>query len=234
MFPSTLKSIPFQAFVTCNSLHQVILPEGVTTIAETAFAWSGVTFITLPSTLTSIGLDAFYECNRLYHINNLSDFELVYGADSYGGIARRAKSISAVRDNSHMLVKDGFVFYLGEEQNYLVNYIGTGKHVVLPESVNGQSYVLDEAAFAADVSISWITYSYADIPWIIELCHTRKYVESITIPNTVAFIPAHCFTGWISIKTIYYQGTEEEWSNFVISNAGNAELLTAEVIFLAE
>ena len=48
--------------VGCNS---TIIPDSVTTIADVAFAGSGITSITIPSSVTSIGIDAFYGCTSL-------------------------------------------------------------------------------------------------------------------------------------------------------------------------
>ena len=231
-FPSTLKKIPFQAFVNCNSLHEMRIPEGVTTLAEGAFAWSGITFLTLPSTLTTIGADAFFRCERLYHINNLSNFTLTCGSSDNGYVALNAKSITTTIDTSRMHIQDGFVFYLGDQQNYLVNYVGEAQHLVLPDLVNGERYILDAEAFAANCDVTWMVLTHPDELWTNELCHIGKYVESITIPNTITYIPDYCFAGWISITTIYYKGTAEEWQNFEISKWGHNELRNAEVQFI--
>lgn len=66
-FPSTLKVIGERAFESKylgNNLScSVILPEGLKTIAERAFAWNNtLTSVSLPSTLETIGDNAFSSC----------------------------------------------------------------------------------------------------------------------------------------------------------------------------
>lgn len=54
MFPTTLKKIKQYAFEGCTSLRKLVLPEGVTSIYEGAFANTGIEEITIPNTVTNI------------------------------------------------------------------------------------------------------------------------------------------------------------------------------------
>ncbi len=51
------------AFQGNNTLKTIVLSEGIQTIGNNAFAYAGITKITLPEGLTSIGDSAFYNCN---------------------------------------------------------------------------------------------------------------------------------------------------------------------------
>ena len=55
-------------------------------------------------------------------------------------------------------------------------------------------------------------------------------LEEVTIPVTVTRIGSFAFDKCESLKTIRYEGSEEEW-NAIKIELGNAELLAAEVIF---
>lgn len=81
-FSKGLKEIGKEAFYCCLGLNSVDIPEGVTYIADKAFAWCGAykTFgssyscnnfrkVALPSTLSSIGASAFSNCQVLQSIN---------------------------------------------------------------------------------------------------------------------------------------------------------------------
>ena len=47
----------------------VVIPEGVTSIGDHAFAWrKTVTSVTIPDSVTSIGSSAFYYCKSLTNI----------------------------------------------------------------------------------------------------------------------------------------------------------------------
>lgn len=57
-----------QAFIGCSDLQSVIIPNGVTSIGEGAFAETGLTSVAIPSTVTSIGDGAFAGCTNLQSI----------------------------------------------------------------------------------------------------------------------------------------------------------------------
>lgn len=63
--PSSMKTIKAEAFYGDDSLYQVILPNGVTTIGSKAFAYSTLQVIHLPASLTSIADDAFLDCSGI-------------------------------------------------------------------------------------------------------------------------------------------------------------------------
>ena len=59
-----------QHYIGDNTITKVIIPEGVTTINEYAFAnLTALEEVVLPSTLTRIGVGAFYNCTKLKTIN---------------------------------------------------------------------------------------------------------------------------------------------------------------------
>lgn len=60
ILPSTLKTIGISAF-SQNLLTNIVIPEGVTTIAEEAFFGNQITEANLPNTLTTLGAWAFEE-----------------------------------------------------------------------------------------------------------------------------------------------------------------------------
>ena len=62
-FPESVIHIENEAFAEDANITKLIIPEGVETIGERAFAKSGLKEITLPSTLTSIADNAFECCD---------------------------------------------------------------------------------------------------------------------------------------------------------------------------
>ena len=64
--PLWLKDIPGFAFLGCDSLTSVVIPEGVTSIGSAAFCWRrSLTRVTIPASVTSIGNRAFDDCPKL-------------------------------------------------------------------------------------------------------------------------------------------------------------------------
>ena len=53
---------------------------------------------------------------------------------------------------------------------------------------------------------------------------------SITIPSTLEIIGYDAFHGCDNLKTIYYEGTKEDWSNIRILE-GNEKLEQVKIIF---
>ena len=81
-FAKGLREIGKESFYCCFGLNSVDIPEGVTSVADKAFAWCGAykSFgssyscynfrkVTLPSTLSTIGASAFSNCQVLQSIN---------------------------------------------------------------------------------------------------------------------------------------------------------------------
>lgn len=68
VIPSSAKVIDNSAFLYCESLEKVTLPEGLLYIAHGAFSNTGLTSVTLPKSLEYLR-GAFLDCNNLTEIN---------------------------------------------------------------------------------------------------------------------------------------------------------------------
>ena len=233
-FPTTLTEIGSSAFMNCTALYKLELPEGLRTVERFAFSGAArLVELTLPSTLTEIGENAF-ACNLLYHVINNSALPLSCGSNAYGEVAAEAVKISKGNVPSDMrFTEDGFIFYVNEETVLLVGYVGEATDLVLPETFEGKTYVLAKGAFAGNAEWGWNTtadrfYSYAYASW-----HPTMGIRSVTIPKTITIIPEHAFTGWASLETVYFFGTEEEAAGVLVdyNRGGNREFRDAEKVF---
>ncbi|MBQ8777459.1 MAG: leucine-rich repeat domain-containing protein [Treponema sp.] len=68
VIPSSAKVINNSAFLYCESLEKVTLPEGLFCIEHGAFGHTGLTSVTLPKSLEYLR-SAFLDCNNLTEIN---------------------------------------------------------------------------------------------------------------------------------------------------------------------
>ena len=72
VIPQGITSIGDLAFDSCEKLRHVNLPEGVKSIGQSAFAFCGeLKSVTIPSTVTEFGLWIFLECRSLQEVHSL-------------------------------------------------------------------------------------------------------------------------------------------------------------------
>lgn len=63
VFPSTVRSVGAQAFAYCKKLKTVVLNEGLTSMANYAFAYNrALEEIVIPSTIQTMGMNIFLDC----------------------------------------------------------------------------------------------------------------------------------------------------------------------------
>ena len=121
-----------------RKIKEVTIPNGVTSIEESAFAYcSGLTSITIPSSVTSIGNYAFNSCDRLIEVYNLSSLPIAIGATTYGRIAQYAKVIHTSASEPSVLSTDddGHTIATIGNDIYYVGYNGSSENIVIPSNV---------------------------------------------------------------------------------------------------
>lgn len=176
--------IPYYVFSYCNKLREVILPQGVTTIENSAFEGCPLlSSITIPATVSSIGNFAFKNCSALTTItipnsvNNMGE-----------GIFSSCISLTSITiPNS--------VTSIGE---YAFNECSGLTSVTIGNSVTS----IGQYAFYGCANLPSIT-----IPNSVKSLGNNAFYEcysltSITIPNSVTSIGNHAFRFCISLTSI--------------------------------
>ena len=79
----TVKEIGTNAFRACPELISVEIPEGVTTIGDSAFYGCSLTSITIPGSVNSIGNSAFGNCDELASVTILEGVKEI-GINAFG------------------------------------------------------------------------------------------------------------------------------------------------------
>ena len=181
--PEDLTAIEDQAFYADASLDQVILPEGLLTIGEKAFAESGVTAVNLPDSLTFIAEDAFDGTN----IAKLSVNEGTYAwgrAVNHGYAGWEYEELS-----------DGTISITG--------FTHTLSTVTIPRQIHGKrvSAIADEA-FSSAECLENVT-----VPGTVDGIGERAFAQigtlkSVTLEPGVKTIGSEAFTGCTQLQEV--------------------------------
>ena len=96
------------------------------------------------------------------------------------------------------------------EVNYLLAYVGNDTELSLPESYNGENYIIYKYAFPYDESLT-----------------------NVTIPNRVTSIEDYAFANCITLNAVYYTGTASDWAKITIGSS-NTNLTNATRYYYSE
>ena len=226
---SELTEIGASAFSSINGISEVVLPDKVTEIGESAFAscydWysgSGLKSIRLPDGLLSVGDSAFRNCGMLESINIPSSVTY-FGSSALSDCSSLTMDKIDIPENSKVLYTDGVAIYdVGKttlmmypaknaQSTYTVlegvktitEYAFSGveslEEVVLPDSLT----YIGEYAFTECDSLRKI-----EIPEGVATIESYTFynasgLSEVHIPASVTAIKAHAF---------YYAGLNEEGS----------------------
>lgn len=103
--PEGLKVVDQQAFEGCTEVAIQTLPVSLTTVGEQAFeGCTGIDRLLVPKGFNAtIGVNAFDGCTNLIEILNLSDLDIVAGAETYGKIGFYATTVGNSFDDVAMV-----------------------------------------------------------------------------------------------------------------------------------
>lgn len=201
--PKDLKEIP-QNFLFLSGIPKINLPDSLEVIGEYAFGYcKNLTTFTLTKNISSIEQYAFFECNNLVEIINYSNLKLKLGSQTYGSIAEYAKLISETNNyKSNIINQDDYLFYNDNDNYYLLCYIGDNYNLVLPESINGHSYELNNGAFSHNNAIKTIVF-----PNCITKVRSREFefcdnLEKVVLSDSIVEIGDHAFYLCMNLKDI--------------------------------
>ncbi len=192
-------TVPFDS-VSRKEGFTLKIGKDVTVIPKYLFYGADITSVEIEegAALQSIGTNAFGGCKRLVEIINHSDFQIELGK----GIATNA--IEVHTGNSRLTTLGDFVFYIGEEANYLVDYLG--EHVstmILPDSYYGEKYEVWKYALEIDGD-AFAKYSVIVIPKNVKYIHSYGFDQSqrdhtvyISSPEVVAQLTKSTGAGYL-------------------------------------
>ena len=187
----------------------LVIPEGVTEIADNAFENSKVVIVSLPESLEKIGDYAFRESKLISIAINNVDMEIgkdiveytdlyeLFVPDKTANLNGLFSELEVDEDDlwiknisegpSDLTAVGDFVFYYNEEYDkwYLYKYVGDDKNVVLPSATSKiPAYYIDNFAFSN-------ASTYEGLP-----------IETVVISDAVLGIGDSAFYGCNSLKEV--------------------------------
>ena len=200
-----VKVIGDRAFVWCESLTNINIPNSVTTIGEGAFAWcKSLTSINIPNSVTTIGEGAFRGCESLTNIN-IPNSVTTIGEGAFRG----CNSLTSINiSNSVTTIGEGA--FRGCESLTNIN---------IPNSVT----TIGEGAFKDCNSL--ISINIPNSVTIIENCAFEdcESLTSITIPSSVVTIIGNPFCLWHG--NLYNESKAFIYEDHVLFNRNKTTLI---------
>ena len=214
VIPYGVTEIGEGAFEECESLKMVTIPNGVTSIGNSAFNRCGnLEMITIPNSVTSIGNSAFNRCG------NLEMITIPNNVTSIGSYAFAYSSLRSIEIPNSVTEIDVSAF----------SHCSSLESVKLPSSISK----IADGTFNGCSSLESIV-----IPSGVTMIGTTAFcdcssLQKITIPDSVTTIGEYAFFGCSNLDTVYYTGTEDEFSAIEIDDHhdGNDCLTGADIIW---
>ena len=189
-----------------NSLKEVIILEGCTSIGEDAFSnCTSLTIITLPSTIETIGYGAFSGCTSLEKIT--------------------LPFVGGSKDNNTYL---GYIFgatSYSDNSKYVPSSL---KEIIILEGCTS----IKDYAFSGCKSLASITIPNSVTTIGKEAFEDCTSLTSITLPSSVTTIGDYAFSYCTSLENVYYEGTIEDWCNIKFSNMASTPMNYANHFYM--
>lgn len=204
----------------------VIIPDGVTEIGESAFKYQTIKSIKLPNSLKVIGRSAFYANPSLESIIIPDSVEIVepYAfSDCYAlkkvEIGKMVREISyevleGCKNIDNIIVDEGNTFFDSRNNCNAVIETETNKLIIGTKNTNIPETVVELAPY----SFAYLPITFAVIPDTVLVAFDAfaycDYLESIVIGSGISYLSRIIVWECRNLKSVYYMGSEQQWNTF--------------------
>ena len=194
-----------------STLHKILVKSNIASTDQILYSldyvpgwffhgFDDLTSITLPNNITSIGNNAFFNCASLENITLPNNITSIDNAAFY---------------NCNNLTSITIPDSLTSIGKYVFSYCSSLISITIPNSVTS----ISDYTFWSCRKLTSITLpnSLTSIgKYVFRYCNN---ITSITIPNSVTSIGDYAFQDCDNLKTIYFNGTKDQWKQ--VKKAGN-------------
>lgn len=248
IIPSTLGGYPVtridsRAFNGCSKLKKIDIPDGVTSIGNSAFETCNFTEITLPNSLVSIGTNAFYECRSLtsitlpasvtslgegvfHYCSSLKEVTILGELTSIPEQAFCGTSLTniSIPDTVLWIEREAFAdcdftsIVLPERLRRVGDYAFYScsklKKIDIPDGVTS----IGHSAFKWCNSL--ITVTLGNSVNIIDnyAFDGCSSLTNITIPSGIKRVANSAFRDCMNLSDVYYGGSQKQWNDINIGD----------------
>ena len=198
------KEVTSDMFSGITKEFKVTLPQGLTTIGDSAFSDSAVVSITIPDSVTSIGTGAFQNCKSLVGIT-VPDSVINIGDSAFSGSGvskvTLSKSISTIGNETFKGCTNLEEIDIPSSVTAIGNsaFAETAlKKISLHSEIKTiGTYAFEACPKLTTVSIPGGVTSLGDGAF-----RGCKALKSIKIPGTLTTVPTEAFTNCVSLETV--------------------------------
>ena len=216
----------------------VIIPNTVFRIGNSAFAGKEITSVTIPDGVVSIGNDAFSDCMNLTEIRIPNNVTSIGNQAFFSDYKLETISISSSVNTIGIRAFEGTKFLANYDDEFMVlgngilyKFFGNEKNVVLPQTVKSiQSYAFsygnDLESITLPEGLTTIGFRAFEDCKNLKKINVPKNVKSIDaeafyyctgltdiqLPENLSQIGEDTFRGCIRLGDVYYQGTKKKWN----------------------
>ena len=240
---NSVKSIGEYTFYNCKSLKSITIPDSVTSIGEGAFEYcTGLKKLKYTGTIADWCNISFgdYSANPLYYAHNLyindklvTDLVIPDTVKKINNCAfEYCTSLTNVTIGNSVTSIDSYAFS-GCTSLKKVNYTGTIADWCNISFTNASANPL---YYAHNLYINDKLVTDLVIPDTVKKINNCAFeyctsLTNVTIGNSVTSIGGYAFYNCTSLKTVYFCGTQSDWSNISI-DSNNAPLKNSQIIFI--
>lgn len=199
--PDSVTTIDDYAFLECDALPGVDIPDSVTRIGNYAFYWcDNLESVTIPNSVTTIGDMAFYHCKSLAGIA-IPDSVTTIGDQAFAG----CESLTDVTIGNG-LTAISYGAFAGCDSI---------KSITIPDNVRS----IEPSAFYKCKGLTSISIGNGVTTIGEEAFAFGGNVTSIIIGKNVKTIEDYAFASTGNMAEVYYVGSEEQWKMIQIGTA---------------